>query len=1023
MKYDVFISCKSEDYNIGRQVYEFLTNYRGLNISVFMADKELRKRGNADYGKIIDEALDSSTHLVIVSSNADYLKEEISSYVYEEWHTFVEEIRSGRKKGNIMTIFTDSVNLKDVPIALRNRQSFPFTEYSSIVNYLIIADDTYPKVPAQGTVYIEKQDTTELGIDLDYDDAVDFMNDGELQDAMHSLQASYENGNRKAIDLFNKILFQNFGTVDWDLETWDFLEEQVNAGHSFAHLAFFYKLQHNKETHLEAAEHLKAALSDKENGYAFLCEGIARENGIGMRLNLRSAMKRYEQAYKMNISEACSYIGRMYLHGNSGIEIDKQKGIDILVKGVGNDDAISCLFLGEYYSSKGSPNYNKELAIDYLQKAIELHRHDAWIFLGRLYQNDIYTQKRYDKAKHCYQEAVKCGVKDGHACIAWLDWKQEYFEDAVLEVQKGVRLNNVLAISTLGSFYEEGIPDDSVILHVPDYQKAWDCYQKAFNLGGRIEDAVSMARLYVKKEFCPQDISWETIEAYLERGAQIPIIEAIELMVEALKQNGKEVDALKYIKIGADTGSLPMMYEYGSRTLSASPGDALYYLEESGKKGFVPAIERLLNYYGDRHKHLDIDYGKWLEIALQYGVEIPIDDYSTHLYNNYRFDNLFMFLKDHFSEEKPDTLLLIAKYFPLLPFCENDVKWLMKELSVHYKHLVTKDSIIYDYYADLLIKYGTEEEYVEYAEEVGKIDDCNNRGEYLMIRRSIRLQSLKDYQTSIKENLKTEEMRREWVQRFKSLELIAETLKKKILIIDDAPSVTDIIRKCLEYEQFEVFILKSDVVTSDAVKQTSADLILLNMNPISSEGKRLFQLLQDMNPYNLMVVDSYQQKEHIEDIETISVPIDIEYLLLAVRRTISFAKNHVVTPGLYSKDKKTIIIVDDKETIAKVLSIYLMTDYNVIWLPDGLEAVKWVQSKGAPDLMIVDIRMPGMRGDDFLEWIKQNKQFKHIPIMMLSSEDNNKERVRLLDIGAEDYIVKPFNPMDMKIRIKKIIPS
>ena len=44
MRYDVFISCKSEDYNIGRQVYEFLTNYRGLNLHVFMADRELRKR-------------------------------------------------------------------------------------------------------------------------------------------------------------------------------------------------------------------------------------------------------------------------------------------------------------------------------------------------------------------------------------------------------------------------------------------------------------------------------------------------------------------------------------------------------------------------------------------------------------------------------------------------------------------------------------------------------------------------------------------------------------------------------------------------------------------------------------------------------------------------------------------------------------------------------------------------------------------------------------------------------------------
>ena len=69
--------------------------------------------------------------------------------------------------------------------------------------------------------------------------------------------------------------------------------------------------------------------------------------------------------------------------------------------------------------------------------------------------------------------------------------------------------------------------------------------------------------------------------------------------------------------------------------------------------------------------------------------------------------------------------------------------------------------------------------------------------------------------------------------------------------------------------------------------------------------------------------------------------------------------------------KKKILILDDKETIAKVLSIYLMSDYDVQWLPDGLQGVKWLQAGNTPDLIISDIRMPGMRGDDFLEWIKQ----------------------------------------------------
>ena len=119
--------------------------------------------------------------------------------------------------------------------------------------------------------------------------------------------------------------------------------------------------------------------------------------------------------------------------------------------------------------------------------------------------------------------------------------------------------------------------------------------------------------------------------------------------------------------------------------------------------------------------------------------------------------------------------------------------------------------------------------------------------------------------------------------------------------------------------------------------------------------------------------------------------------------------------------KKKVIILDDKETIAKVISIYLMTEYDCIWLQNGLEGIKWLQEGNTPDLIISDIRMPEMRGDDFLEWIKQNELFRHIPVIMLSSEDSTSERIRLLEEGAEDYIVKPFNPMELKIRVKKII--
>lgn len=119
--------------------------------------------------------------------------------------------------------------------------------------------------------------------------------------------------------------------------------------------------------------------------------------------------------------------------------------------------------------------------------------------------------------------------------------------------------------------------------------------------------------------------------------------------------------------------------------------------------------------------------------------------------------------------------------------------------------------------------------------------------------------------------------------------------------------------------------------------------------------------------------------------------------------------------------KKRILILDDKESIAKVIAMYLSSEYDFTYFDNPIKGIAWLQDGNTPDLIISDIKMPEMRGDEFLEYIKHNELFKNIPIIMLSSEDSSSERIRLLQEGADDYIVKPFNPLELKIRIKKII--
>ncbi|MDD4922318.1 MAG: response regulator [Bacteroidales bacterium] len=119
--------------------------------------------------------------------------------------------------------------------------------------------------------------------------------------------------------------------------------------------------------------------------------------------------------------------------------------------------------------------------------------------------------------------------------------------------------------------------------------------------------------------------------------------------------------------------------------------------------------------------------------------------------------------------------------------------------------------------------------------------------------------------------------------------------------------------------------------------------------------------------------------------------------------------------------KKKILIIDDKESIAKILSIYLSPDFDLVWFDNPIKGISWLQEGNIPDLIISDIKMPEMRGDEFLHYLKNNDLFKSIHIIMLSGEDSTSERIRLLSEGADDYILKPFNPMELKVRVKKII--
>jgi len=116
--------------------------------------------------------------------------------------------------------------------------------------------------------------------------------------------------------------------------------------------------------------------------------------------------------------------------------------------------------------------------------------------------------------------------------------------------------------------------------------------------------------------------------------------------------------------------------------------------------------------------------------------------------------------------------------------------------------------------------------------------------------------------------------------------------------------------------------------------------------------------------------------------------------------------------------QNTILVIDDDENISKIISLYLEKDgFKAIVANDGAEGLKAFAEEKA-DLIILDIMMPVMDGWDTL---KELRKTSNVPVIMLSAKGETFDKVLGLELGADDYIVKPFEPKEMIARIKAVI--
>ena len=119
--------------------------------------------------------------------------------------------------------------------------------------------------------------------------------------------------------------------------------------------------------------------------------------------------------------------------------------------------------------------------------------------------------------------------------------------------------------------------------------------------------------------------------------------------------------------------------------------------------------------------------------------------------------------------------------------------------------------------------------------------------------------------------------------------------------------------------------------------------------------------------------------------------------------------------------KGKILVVDDEIYIVHILDFSLgMEGYEVVTALDGEQALEKVKSE-KPDLIVLDIMMPKLDGYEVCKTIKANADTHHIPVILLSAKGRNVDQKMGFDVGADDYITKPFSPRKLVERINQLL--
>ncbi|MDD5130743.1 MAG: response regulator transcription factor [Candidatus Omnitrophica bacterium] len=120
-------------------------------------------------------------------------------------------------------------------------------------------------------------------------------------------------------------------------------------------------------------------------------------------------------------------------------------------------------------------------------------------------------------------------------------------------------------------------------------------------------------------------------------------------------------------------------------------------------------------------------------------------------------------------------------------------------------------------------------------------------------------------------------------------------------------------------------------------------------------------------------------------------------------------------------EKRKILVVEDEKELAKLITFHITTaGYDVLCANNGIEAMEICETEN-PALVVLDIMLPRLDGWQVCRRLRQDPRARNIPIIILSALSEVKDKLKGFDLGADDYVTKPFSPRELVVRIKRVL--